>query len=108
MAADGPAHAASQCAVPRILAWVTVCAFAAAAISLRAFAAVVLRLLGILSPGRPPAVVHISWAKVWLGVLVEQALIPAALLTMWLTSEIEWGGIRYRKWRGRVRVIPTR
>jgi hypothetical protein len=101
--------AAAQCRTPQLAAALVTASYAAAAISLRIFAAELLRLTSILSPGQPIAQTeHISWAMVWLGVLVEQALIPAALLAMWLNPEIEWGGIRYRKRRGRVRVVSSR
>ncbi|KAI8469454.1 MAG: hypothetical protein J3K34DRAFT_522121 [Monoraphidium minutum] len=44
----------------------------------------------------------ISWLRVWLGIWVESAALPACVLWTLCHGEIEWAGITYRKRRGRV------
>lgn len=43
-----------------------------------------------------------NWFKIWLGLLIESVLVPFLALTALTSPFVTWGGIKYRKARGKV------
>ncbi len=65
----------------------------------------VLALLVQLAPGRPLSARpgrHLSFARLWLGMLVESCVLPACMLYTLLCPTVQWAGIWYRKRSGKV------
>ena len=48
---------------------------------------------------------HLRWQCVWLGLLFESLAVPICMAISFWSPSVEWGGVRYRKARGRVEHI---
>ena len=52
-----------------------------------------------------PQRLHLRWQRVWLGLLFESLAVPICMAISFWSPSVEWGGVRYRKARGRVEHI---
>ncbi|KAF6250938.1 hypothetical protein COO60DRAFT_709067 [Scenedesmus sp. NREL 46B-D3] len=67
----------------------------------------VLQLFKVLSPGAGDEVLHphISLPLLWLGWVLENAVLPLCMLYSFCCNHIVWGGITYHKQGGRIRKV---
>ncbi|GAX79525.1 hypothetical protein CEUSTIGMA_g6966.t1 [Chlamydomonas eustigma] len=52
-------------------------------------------------------IAEFNWVKLWVGFFTESVLLPPCLLYSFMHPYVEWGGIRYRKLRGKVKRLET-
>jgi hypothetical protein len=70
-------------------------------VSSRWFSNVILRLVGKMAPDQVPDH-YLNWIKMWLGMIIQQIVIPFVLLRNLNRHEITWARIRYRIRHGKV------
>jgi hypothetical protein len=67
----------------------------------------VLQLWRQLQPCAPAHILHphMSWLRLWAGLVWESLLLPACMLHTFCCDRICWAGIRYQKNGGKTRVV---